>query len=124
MLIRFGLWAFLLNMFGQVVRGDSDIIFQRRPGRYLGNYIIRSLKTEDEYDCGNSCLNEPGCVSVNLKVKGRNKSLCELNSKTLEELPEEGQSDAENVYFQVDMRVRNLIYIIIYYSLLKFNMLK
>ena len=57
-------------------------------------------------------------------MKGRNKSLCELNSKTLEELPEEGQSDTENVYFQVDMRVRNLIYIIIYYSLLKFNMLK
>jgi hypothetical protein len=111
-------------MFGQVARGDSDIIFKRRPGRYLGNYIIRSLKTEDEFDCSNSCLNEPGCVSVNLKVKGRNKSLCELNSKTLEELPEEGQGDAENVYFQVDMRVRNLIYIIIYYSLLKFNMLK
>ena len=107
MLIRFGLWAFLLNMFSQVARGDSDIIFQRRPGRYLGNYIIRSLKTEDEFDCSNSCLNEPGCVSVNLKVKGRNKSLCELNSKTLEELPEEGQSDGENVYFQVDIRVRN-----------------
>ena len=108
MLIRFGLLAFLLNMFSQVARGDSDIIFQRRPGRYLGNYIIRSLKTElDEFDCSNSCLNEPGCVSVNLKVKGRNKGLCELNSKTLEELPEEGQSDAENVYFQVDIRVRN-----------------
>ena len=105
MLIRFRLWAFLLNMFGQVVRGDSDIIFKRRPGRYLGNYIIRSLKTEDEFDCSNSCLNEPGCVSVNLKVKGRNKGLCELNFKTLEELPEEGQSDAENVYFEVDMRV-------------------
>ena len=104
MLIWFGLWAFLLSIFN-VARGDSDIIFKRRPGRYLGNYIIRSLKTEDEFDCSNSCLNEPGCVSVNLKVKGRNKGLCELNSKTLEELPEEGQSDAENVYFQVDMRV-------------------
>ncbi|CAB4015294.1 cellulosomal scaffoldin anchoring C [Paramuricea clavata] len=96
-------------MFGQVARGDSDILFQRRPGRYLGNYMIRSLKTEDEFDCSNNCFNEPGCVSVNLKVKGRNKGLCELNSKTLELFPEEGQSDAKTFTFKLTACLHSVV---------------
>ena len=118
MRMRLDLWAFLLCIFGQAASDDSEIIFQRRPGHYLGNYMIRSLKTESEFDCSYECFNKPECVSVNFKVEGKNKGLCELNSETLEDLPEEGQSDSEYVYFQVDTRVRN--YQLIYNMLKKY----
>ena len=103
-----GLWTgiFLSNIFGPVASDDDDIVFQRKPGRYLGNYVIRSLKTESEFDCSYGCLNEPECASVNFKVAGENEGLCELNSKTLQESPDETRSDPEYVFLEIDTRVR------------------
>lgn len=103
----FYFWVVSVNIFNlfQVISGNSEAVFQRKLGLYLGNYIIRSLKQETDINCGISCWNEPDCVSANYKAKGTDKSLCELNSKTLEELPREAQNRAEYVYLEVSKRV-------------------
>ena len=104
-------WVFLY-LFGLLheANGDNDAIFQRQTGRYLGNYVIRSLQLKSEFDCGQSCMEEPDCVSVNFKVRGKNQGLCELNSKGLEELQDEGQNDAEYVYLEIFRRVSSHVH--------------
>lgn len=103
------LWTVSLYIFNlpQVTNGNA--LFQRNPGRYLRNHTIRSSKQESEIDCGTSCLNKPDCVSVNFKVKGKRKGSCELNSKTINEIPLETQKDAEYIYLEIFERVRFLI---------------
>ena len=113
MLIMLGFFASLSSTFGEIESNDGDIVFKRNPGRYLGNYIIRSLKTESEFDCSYGCLNEAECVSVNYKLKGEDKGVCELNSKTLHEFPNEGQSKSEYVYVEIDSKVRKDLLILL-----------
>ena len=109
---RLAIFALILYHLGDAESRENEMIFQRRIGQYLGKYLIKRWKTNSEFDCSNSCVNEPECVSVNFKVKGEDEGLCELNSRTLDELPEEGQNDAEYVYLEVLMRVRNGICIL------------
>lgn len=101
------LWTVSIYIFSlfKVISGNTEAVFQRKPGKYLGNYVIQSLKQESEIDCSMSCLNEPDCVSANFKVNGTDLNLCELNFKTLEEITEEAQIDAEYVYLEVSTRV-------------------
>ena len=107
MLIRLGIYALILHGFSYVESRKSGVIFQRKIGYYFGKYSIKTSTENSEFDCSNSCVNEPECVSVNFKVKGEDEGLCELNSRTLDELPQEVQRDVEYVYLEVLMRVRN-----------------
>ena len=67
--------------------------------------IIQTVKTDSEHQCSSECLDEAKCASVNYKAKGNDAGLCELNTKTLEQLPEEGQKNAEYVYIGFLQRV-------------------
>ena len=103
------LWIVSWYIFNLPHVACENTLFQRKPGQYLRNYMIRSLKQESEISCSMSCLNEPDCVSVNFKVKGKGKGSCELNSKILKEIPEETQNDVEYIYLEIFERVRFLI---------------
>ena len=93
--------------FARVTSGNDEAIFRKRPGRYLGNHVLRSLTCQNEFICSQTCLNEPNCVSANFKVNGTNRYLCELNSKTLKDL--EGEDGTGYVYLEILKRVRNNI---------------
>lgn len=111
--LSFFLWAASIGLFGplKVATGLNNVLFHRITGRYLGDHIIETLKTKCEIECGANCLNEAECVSVNFKVTGNDKGLCELNSKTLDEIEDGGQNAPEYIYLGIIQRVTIIILI-------------
>lgn len=107
MLIRLGIFASILHIFGRVVSHKNEVVFHRKRGRFLGTHSVKISKTGSELDCGYACAEELECVSANFKVKGEDEGLCVLNSRSFDELPKEVGSDEEYVYLAVIMRVRN-----------------
>lgn len=87
---------------------SNDVIFQRKPGRYLGSCVIRTVKAKHELECCVKCLNEPECVSVNFKFEGKDKDRCELNWERSKESPEQELKALEYIYLGIMERVRNI----------------
>jgi hypothetical protein len=58
--------------------------------KILGESCHRK-KTGTERECGIYCVRDGSCESVNYKISGISKGLCELNSKTLQEASADDQ---------------------------------
>ena len=59
--------------------------FGKKGKKYLANHVIESTQTGNELECAMYCVRHGSCASVNYKVSGVGKGLCELNNKTIHE---------------------------------------
>ncbi|XP_028407430.1 contactin-associated protein like 5-3-like [Dendronephthya gigantea] len=56
-------------------------IFRKNDGNYSRNHVIETKHAETDSECSMRCLGLGSCVSVNYKISGIGKGLCELNSE-------------------------------------------
>ncbi|XP_028513997.1 ryncolin-1 isoform X2 [Exaiptasia diaphana] len=64
----------------------------------LVNHVIETLNIGDIDSCFRTCAAKPGCQSINFY---REKSLCELNSRTIENTPNMRVANEDSVYFTI-----------------------
>ena len=83
-------------------------IYRKSKGKYLANHVIRTIKAKYEPECATFCFRDSECASVNFKISGDEKGLCELNSKTLDEESNEATHDLEFNHLDIIKRVRYL----------------
>ena len=69
--------------------------FLRTEQKYIANHIIDTKQADNEFECGIHCVADGSCASVNYKTSGEDKGRCELNDKTLQEIPDGGTHDPE-----------------------------
>ena len=62
-----------------------EAFFRLNKSKYLANHVIETRQAKTMLECGIQCFRHESCVSVNYKISGIGKGLCELNNKTLEE---------------------------------------
>jgi hypothetical protein len=82
----------------------EQAIFHKKEKTYLANHVIKTKQAETELDCNMHCVADELCASVNYKTSGIGKSLCELNSKTFQDI-----SDADGSLYNPEF---NHLYII------------
>ena len=63
----------------------EQAIFRRKEQTYFANHVVNTKQTESELECGMHCITNGLCASVNYKMSGIGKGLCELNNETLQE---------------------------------------
>ena len=79
----------LIFMISKIPQGECSIkqaAFLINKQRYLAYHVIETKQAESELQCGMHCVRVRSCVSVNYKISGIGKGLCELNNKTLLEI--------------------------------------
>ncbi|XP_028519571.1 coadhesin [Exaiptasia diaphana] len=64
----------------------------------LVNHVMETLTIGDIDSCYRTCAAKPGCQSINYY---RDKSLCELNSWTIENTPHMRVANKDSVYFTI-----------------------
>ena len=74
----------LLTQPGQCLTHQAP--FGRKVKKYLANHVIESIQTNSDLECAMHCVRYESCASVNYKVSGVGKGLCELNNKALHEV--------------------------------------
>ncbi|KXJ21344.1 hypothetical protein AC249_AIPGENE19604 [Exaiptasia diaphana] len=65
---------------------------------HLANHVMETLTIGDIDSCYRNCAAKPGCQSINYY---RDKSLCELNSRTIENTPDMRVASEDSVYFTI-----------------------
>ena len=60
----------------------KQALFHRKKQKYLANHVIETRQAEDELTCTLYCIGHDSCASVNYKISGARKGLCELNNET------------------------------------------
>ena len=73
--------------------------------KYLANHIIQIKQAYSEAECGGHCVADGLCKSVNYKTSGDGKGRCELNDKTLRDVPDGGTHNPDFVHLAVVKRV-------------------
>lgn len=81
----------------------DEAVFRKVKGKYLPNYVFKTLKANNELHCSNYCSMDGSCASANFKTFGKDQGLCELNSKAVDM---RGENNAEFNYLEVVTRVR------------------
>ena len=96
-----GICALLFS--SKISKGVSteQAFFLRNDGKYLANHVIETKQADSEFDCTIHCVAHGSCASVNYKTAGIDKGRCELNDKTLQEIPDEGTYDPEFTHLDV-----------------------
>jgi hypothetical protein len=114
MAVLFSISALIFTI-TKIPQGECSIkqaFFRIKEQKYLAN-IIMSSKTkqaESELQCGILCVRDGSCTSVNYKTSGIGKGLCELNSKTFQEIsnPDENMHNIEFNHLYIIKNVRIL----------------
>ena len=83
----------------------EQAIFLRNEEKYLANHVIETKQAGSEFECGLHCVADRSCTSVNYKTSGVGKGRCELNNKTLREVPDEETHNPDFVHLAVVKRV-------------------
>ena len=94
-------------MISKISQGECSIkqaSFVINKQKYLANHVFETKQAESELQCSMHCVRVGSCVSVNYKISGIGKGLCELNNKTLKEI-----SDADGSMHNTEF---NHLYII------------
>ena len=89
-------------------RCANKAVFRKIKGKYLPNSVFKTLETTDELHCTSYCSRDGSCVSVNFKISGKDRGLCELNSRTMKDVNDE-QNKAEFNYLGIVTRVISYI---------------
>ncbi|CAB4020141.1 Hypothetical predicted protein [Paramuricea clavata] len=82
-----------------------EAVYRKHKEKYLANYIFRTIKTKWEHECATHCFRDNLCASVNYKISGIGKGLCELSKKTLDEASNEGTRSLEFNHLDIIKRV-------------------
>ena len=85
-------------------RCHNEAVFRKIKGKYLRDYVYTTMKTTNELHCTTHCSRDGSCVSVNFKISGRDRGLCELNSAKIKEASD-GHNNKEFDYFEIVSRV-------------------
>jgi hypothetical protein len=88
---------------------SMEAIYRKHKGTYLGKYVFRTTETKREQECATRCFRDNLCASVNYKISGVRKGLCELNSKTLDEASSEETPNLEFNHLDIIKRVRRFM---------------
>jgi hypothetical protein len=76
-------------MISKIPQGECSIkqdFFHIKRQKYLANHVIETKQANSELQCAMHCIGVRSCASVNYKISGIGKGLCELNNKTLQEI--------------------------------------
>jgi hypothetical protein len=100
-------------MISKIQKGECSIkqaFFRIDKQKYLANHVIETKQAESELQCGMNCVGVGSCTSVNYKTSGIGKGLCELNSKTLQEIsdPDENMHNPEFSHLYIIKKVRKI----------------
>ena len=93
----------------QAVLGTKQAFFRKNEQKYLANHVIETKQAGSELECGLHCVRDGSCASVNYKTSGDGKGRCELNDKTLQEIPDEGTRDPEFTHLAAVNEVSKII---------------
>jgi hypothetical protein len=101
---------FMLTRIPQGECSTKQVFFRIREQKYLANHVIETKQAESELQCGIHCVGDGSCTSVNYKTSGIGKGLCELNSKTLQEIsnPDDNMHNPEFNHLHIVKKVRIL----------------
>ena len=83
----------------------KQALLLRNEGKYLANHIIETKQADSEFECGTHCVTNKACMSVNYKTSGVGIGRCEINDKTVGEVPDEERHDPEFIHLAVFKRV-------------------
>ncbi|KXJ15628.1 hypothetical protein AC249_AIPGENE21208 [Exaiptasia diaphana] len=64
----------------------------------LVSHVMENLTIGDIDRCYRTCAAKPGCQSINYY---KEKSICELNSRTIENTPNARVANEDSVYFMI-----------------------
>ena len=79
------------GMYGSEAGGGQCKISERSfPGKALKGHTFKEFAVRAIVDCQNTCERDPRCASYNFYIPGK---VCELNSQTKEERPEDFVTD-------------------------------
>ena len=109
-MMKISLSIFLL-MLAQLTQGQKtskQAVFQREKQKYLANHVIATRQAQDELTCALYCIGHDSCASVNYKISGERKGLCELNSEISQKASgnDERLTTSEFVHFYILKKVR------------------
>ena len=79
------IWA-LIFIAKLVICLGEQAVFRKSAQKYLENHVIETRHANTEMECSLYCLKNASCASVNYKISGIEKGLCELNNKTFEQI--------------------------------------
>ena len=107
--MKFSLRIYLLIL-GRLTQGQhttKQAVFQREKQKYLANHVIESTQAEDELTCALYCVRHDSCASVNYKISGARKGLCELNNEAVQKTTcNDERTNPEFVYPYIFKKVR------------------
>ena len=92
----------------------KQALLLRNEGKYLANHIIETKQADSEFECGTNCVANKACMSVNYKTSGVGIGRCEINDKTVREVPDEERRDPEFIHLAVFKRVSKTTHMISY----------
>ena len=87
----------------------KQAVFHRKKQKYLANHVIESRQANDELKCALHCIEHDSCASVNYKISGARKGLCELNNETPQRTSgKDERTIPEFVYLYIFKKVRKI----------------
>ena len=103
----------LILMILKIQKGECSIkqaFFLINKQKYLANHVFETKQAESELQCGMHCVGVGSCTSVNYKISGIGKGLCELNNKTLQEISDtdENMHNSEFNHLYIIKKVRKI----------------
>ena len=84
---------------------EKQAYFLRKEQKHLANHVIETKQADSEFECGTHCVADGSCASANYKTSGDGKCRCELNDKTVREVPDEETQNPDFVHLAVVKRV-------------------
>ena len=83
------------------------MVYFQKIGYRLKDNVFRTILVSSSTECGQYCLMEQQCKSLNYHHRSNNMetSLCELNNSTKEENYEKFEEDARITYFYTTSKV-------------------
>ena len=86
------------GMYGSEAGGGQCKISERSfPGKALKGHTFKEFAVRAIVECQNTCERDPRCASYNFYIPGK---VCELNSQTKEERPEDFVTDELRFYMR------------------------
>ena len=76
-------------------------------GKALKGHTFKDYEVKAPFECQNICENDPRCASYNYLIPTR---VCELNSKTKEDKPDDFVTDEQRFYMKREGMINSLFY--------------
>ena len=110
MKFSFCIFLFIVTQLTEGEQMTKQAVFQRKEQKYLANHVIASRHVKDELKCAFHCIEHDSCASVNYKISGASKGLCELNNETTQKTSDndELRTNPEFVYLYILKKVRKI----------------